>query len=117
MDLSQIFATLQQADKQAQTTNPYSGFANIGDQLGGLIVKSAPNSGFGETMGAGLIAGLLGGGAQYLSNDYQAEQNQMAQNALFDIWGGKNVERPDGMSPNVWSSINNAGKLFAVQRF
>lgn len=116
MDLSQIFAVLQNADKQAQTTNPYSGFANIGNQLGQSVIQAAPNNDIGEVLGAGLITGLLGGGAQYFANDYQADQNAMAQDALFNIWGGGQQEKPEGMSPNVWSSIDNAGKLFGAQR-
>ena len=124
MDLSQIFQVLTQADKQAQATNPYSGFGNISDQIGQLIVKSAGqrdesgNSryGFGEILGAGLVDGLMGGVAQHYGNEYQADQNRMAQDTLFNIWGGKNVQRPDGMNPNVWSTVDNAGKLFGAQR-
>lgn len=118
MDLSQVFAVLQQADQQAQKTNPYGGFENISDQLGGVITKAAGsgNYGFGEILGASLLDGLMGGVAQHYGNEYRADQNKMAQDSLFRLWSDGSAERPEGMNPNVWSSIDNAGKLFGVQR-
>lgn len=124
MDLSSVFAVLQQADKQAQETNPYLGFSNIGDQLGNLVVKSAgqsgadgaPRYGMGELSVAGLLSGLLSGGAGVAARDYQAEQNQLAQDTLFKLWTDGSIERPKNMNPSVFSSISNAGKMIGVQR-
>lgn len=118
MDLNQVFAVLQQADQQAQKTNPYGGFENISDQLGGVITKAAGSGqyGFGEILGASLLDGLMGGVAQNYGNEYRADQNKMAQESLFKLWNDGTSEKPEGMNPNVWSSIDNAGKLFGVQR-
>lgn len=118
MDLNQVFAVLQQADQQAQKTNPYGGFENISDQLGGVITKAAGTGqyGFGEILGASLLDGLMGGVAQNYGNEYRADQNKMAMDSLANIWKGGDAMKPDGMNNNVWSSISGPGQLFKAQR-
>ena len=124
MDLSSVFAVLQQADKQAQETNPYLGFQNIGDQLGQLVVKQSgqldgdgnQRNGFGDILGAGLLTGLLSGGAGVAARGYQADQNKLAMDSLLELWKTGDVQRPEGMNQNAFSAIANAGKFFGVQR-
>ena len=118
MDLNQVFAVLQQADQQAQKTNPYGGFESISDQLGGVITKAAGsgNYGFGEILGASLLDGLMGGVAQHYGNEYRADQNKMAMDSLANIWKGGDAAKPDGMNSNVWASISGPGQLFKAQR-
>lgn len=124
MDLSQIFQVLQSADKQAAATNPYTGFGNISDQIGQLIVKSAaqqnPNGGsrygLGEIIGAGLVDGLMGGVAQHYGNEYQADQHKMAQDTLMNVFAGNNAPMPENMNKSVWGTMNDAGNIFKAQR-
>lgn len=124
MDLSSVFAVLQQADKQAQETNPYLGFANIGDQLGQLVVKQSgqldsdgnQRNSFGDILGAGLLTGLLSGGAGVAARGYQADQNKLALDSLGQILRGGDIQQPEGMSPSVFNAIRGPANLIRAQQ-
>jgi hypothetical protein len=124
MDLSSVFAVLQQADKQAQETNPYLGFQNIGDQLGQLVVKQSgqldgdgnQRNGFGDILGAGLLTGLLSGGAGVAARGYQADQNKLALDSLSQILRGGDIQQPEGMAPNVFNAIRGPASLIRAQQ-
>lgn len=112
MDLNALFQSLQAADQSAQKENPFAPTQEIADQLGGVIIKNAGNYDVGETAVAGLLAGLLSGGAQNLSSGYREKQNDLAMKVL----SGELSERPSGMDPSVFSNLNNTRSLFSLQQ-
>ena len=118
MDLSQIFAVLTQADQQAQANSPYSGFENVSNQFAPVFGKLAASGdyGLGETLGGSFLNGMFGGAMHGLNQDWTANQNQMAQDTLFKLWGGKDAARPDGMDAGVYNKVSGYGKLFSAQR-
>jgi hypothetical protein len=112
MDLTALYQSLQAADTSAQKENPFAPTQDVADQLGGLIIKNAGNYDAGETAVAGLLAGLLSGGAQNLGNSYRAKQNELAQQVL----SGSLTERPSGMDPSVFAGLNNTRSLFQLSQ-
>lgn len=123
MDIDAIYAALQQADQQAAQDSYWSpvkdfasSFANI---LGQAALKQAAT---GEMDGgdytnlalSNLGAGFLGGYANNKINDYKAEQGALARQVLLDAAQGGDVTAPEGMSPSVFSSVKNAGSIFAL---
>ena len=118
MDIGAIFQILASADKQAQASNPYSGFESVGDSLGNLVTQAAGtgNYGYGEAIAAGLASGLIGGTAKGLGSNYRAEQNALAQQSIRDIFKGGDIFQPEGMHRDVWGAIQGPANLFKQSR-
>lgn len=113
-DFSTIFSVLAGADKAAKESDPYLPFGDFADQFGQLLVKQSPQYSLGENAIAGLVTGLLGGGADYLSQDYQAGQSKLAQGELENLITGRLFERPEGMSSSVFDSLDNVQTAFKI---
>lgn len=117
-DLSAIFQALTNANTAAQKSSPYADFTNLSDQIGNVIVQQAAQrkASTQDAILAGLLTGLVGGGAQNLTNSYVTKQDSLARDVLASSLAGNEMERPTGMSPSVFSGIQNAGTLFQGQR-
>lgn len=112
MDLDAIFKVLNNADTVAAEESPYKPLTDFSSQFGNLLLRESPNYGVGENALASFITGLIGGGTQNLTNNYRADQSQLAQGVLSDAVSGRTLTRPEGLNPNVFSSMNNLGSAF-----
>lgn len=116
MDLTQLLQVLQQSDQAAAASSPYKPLEDASSSIQQAVMQSSVGAKPGEAAIAGLLSGLLGGGASYLSNNYKAEQNAMAQDALMGAISGKTLQKPEGMNASVFAPINRVGSLFSKQR-
>lgn len=113
-DLGTIFQALQAAESSAKTDNPYSGLAAIPAQVGEGVVKNSANYSDTENLLGPLILGLLSGTAEGAGDRFQDRQSGLAREVIANAMAGNGVTRPDGMSPSVFSTLENAGSLFSV---
>lgn len=118
IDLSTIFAALTAADKQAQADNPFNPLSSFGDQLGDLSIKASVGKKPADAAIAGLISGLVSGGASNLGRGYVQKQDDLAYQLMADnLGGGPSVfKKPDAMSPSVFNVVRNAGGLYDEQQ-
>lgn len=114
MDFSDILAALNAGKKGAQDSDPYLPLVGASDTVGKALLQAAPSHGIGEDLLGGLVTGLTGGLFSNLSQGYEANQADLSHQALANALSGKVFEKPDGMSPSVFSSmqgISDAMKL------
>lgn len=116
VNLDAIFQSLVAADKEAEQNSPFRGFEDLSNNIGTMILKGAPDYNMGELLAGGLITGLVGGAAQNMTEGYRDKQNSLAQAVLQGSLTGNSIERPSGMSPSIYSGLNNAGSIFALER-
>lgn len=115
VNLDAIFQSLVAADKEAEQNSPFRGFEDLSNNIGTMILKGAPDYNMGELLAGGLITGLVGGAAQNMTEGYRDKQNSLAQAVLQGSLTGNSIERPSGMSPSIYSGLNNAGSIFALE--
>lgn len=128
---TELEGALGQANQAALQDNPYVPFGQIGDATqqqiqGQLAAQNAPgymrnpnNPVWSPTQSvvASVLAGLGGGVAKGLGQNFQNEQGQLAQKALLDsISSGNAPVRPEGMSSSVFAPISNAGSVFGAAK-
>lgn len=111
IDASTLFQALINADTVAQKESPYAPFGDFASSLGQSIIQASPKYKPGESAIAGLVAGLVSGGATALTNNFRDKQNELAEQVL----SGRVLDRPNGMSPGVFSSLRNSRDLYALQ--
>ncbi len=116
-DIASLFAALQASDKAAEESNPFSPMADVGGQVGQVLIQNAGNpnriGSIGENVIAGLLSGLVTGGSKNLGDRYKAGQSDLAQQFLLNPTRGV-LARPDGMAPSVFSNLNSARSLFQL---
>ncbi len=115
VNLDAIFQSLVAADKEAEQNSPFRGFEDLSNNIGTMILKGAPDYNMGELLAGGLITGLVGGAAHNMTEGYRDKQNSLAQAVLQGSLTGNSIERPSGMSPSIYSGLNNAGSIFALE--
>lgn len=116
MDLDAIFQALTVADKKARDESPFNPFEDLAQGVGQRIFKDADQYSLGENLIGGLLTGIVGGGAHQLTDRYSADQNKLAQSVLFDSLTGNSQGRPTGMNPSIYSTLDNAGSIYALDR-
>lgn len=118
MDINALFAALTAAQQGVDESDPFKPMADTADQLGQLVIKESGQSGANlkDSILSGLVTGLVGGFSENLGNSYKAKQNALSQDVLANAIAGRGFERPNGMSPSVFSTLDNAGSLFSAQR-
>ena len=105
--LASLLAALQAADKEAQRVNPYATMANTFDLLGPTIVKASPGRSTSDVIKAGLLSGALSGLGSHFSEGYQTRQRESALDTLLKGIQGADVERPRGMAPSVFRTVQD----------
>lgn len=118
MDLTAIFNALLSANEESAKSSPYRGISDAADSVGSLALKAAaqPKAKTKDAAIAGLISGTIGGLAGNLTRGYQEKQNALAGQVIADAIAGKQSTRPSGMSPSVFSTLQNAGSVFSLGR-
>jgi len=118
MDFNTLLNALTLSDAQAEKNSPYAGVSDFGDAFGQRLLQDSAGGKLstGEGVLAGLLTGLLGGGAKNLTNTYRQQQNQMASDYLQRTALGESVMRPAGMHPSVFAPVENAGQIFNIAK-
>lgn len=117
MDATTLYQILAQANEENQAASPYAGFNDAMGQIGDASIQLGAKSGDYKTgiIGA-LLSGLVGGAGKSLSNSWVADQNTQAADLLNQAISGRAIARPDGMSPSVFSKVQNSGNIWGVQQ-
>ena len=114
--LLQAFA-LQEAQKSAiANASPYAGLSSSFNDINKLILgaSSNPQYGTGEKIAAGLIGGLLGGGANYLNEDWQGRAKDEYRSALLGGFGGQKGKR-DLLPRSIWDTAEDQGQALRMK--
>ena len=115
-DLSLIAQALAGANQDLTQNNPFSGFGSFLDNLGQQEIKAAPNYGTKDAAITALVTGLLGGVDTGLGNIFADEHKNDALNVLGNALAGQSVDRPYGMSPSVFTNLNNSASIFKLNQ-
>lgn len=115
-DVSWLFNALVGADKTAADSSPFAPMRQTSNDLTSAILKASPGRSAKDVAIASLLTGLFGGFADRLDSSYRDEQNVLARDVMRDYLAGKPIERPAGMSPSVFSGIENAASVFQAAR-
>ena len=123
MDLDSLFSALVGADKQARESAPYNEFKSVTDQIAPqMILGSAPDASgnkrysTAESILGPLIIGALGGLADRGNDSYVTDRNAEANDLMAGILNGLNPEKPRMMSPSIYSTLGNAGKVYNIEQ-
>lgn len=115
MDIGSLLAALTAADAGAKESNPFAPLQSASDGIASAFIQNSPKFDTKDNLLGGLLLGLTSGITGNLVDNYQDKQNSLAQKLLVQAATGNNVlERPDGLSPTVFSKIQNTGNLFAI---
>lgn len=93
--------------------DPYLQFKAVPDSLARQAI-GAQGYGTKERVIAGLLTGLLSGGAQGLSNDYQNRANEAYGKTVEALLNGNQVERPGVLSPSIFNTARQNANVFNV---
>lgn len=123
MELDSLFTALLGADKQARESAPYNEFKSVTDQIAPqMILGSAPDASgnkrysTAESILGPLIIGALGGLADRGNDSYVTDRNAEANDLMAGILNGLNPEKPRMMSPSIYSTLGNAGKVYNIEQ-
>lgn len=103
---------LEQGAPDFTRGDSYRDFAGLADSLGQNIVQNREQYGTRDSIAGALISGLIGGGFQGLSNDYQAGQKANYRDVLMNSFRGNKVAAPDGMDPSLFDAAISRGSMF-----
>ncbi len=113
--VDEIMAALASGNRGIAEQNPYTGLTSTADQIGGLIVKSANKDNWKEAAIASAISGLVGGGLNSLSSNYQMKKQKVYQDAVLDMIAGNQVDQGN-LSGGLYDQAMSAADLFKVQQ-
>ena len=114
-DLAQLL--VGGSDAAIAADDPYLEFKAIPDQLSQAILSAnAPQYKTKDKIIGGLITGLLSGGAERLSNDYQNRASNAYRDVVLKALGksSDDIEKPDVLSAKVFRSAKQQGDLFKI---
>lgn len=116
MDINALFAALTAAQQGVEESDPFKPMADMGDQLGELVIKQSaqPGGNLKDSILAGLATGLIGGFSKNLGSSYKADQNALINQVMPNVMAGQLFQAPEDMAPSVLSSLNNARSVFAL---
>lgn len=112
MDLSTFAQALLSSQNAAAERDPYRVLASVPSQ----IQWNPSQFNTGENIVGGLAKGFLGSLFGGMSNDFQAKQNDRITDTFFDIFRGGPLEKPQDMEMSVFSPLDRAAKLFALEK-
>ena len=112
VDVGALLAALQGASQESEARSPFRGFTSGGNAIGQAVVQGSPGRGTSDIIKSAIVGGLISGVGSNLTDRYVADQNEKAQNVLL----GLSPERPSGMTPSVFGSLNNTRSLFNLGR-
>jgi hypothetical protein len=97
--------------------DPYLPFASISDQVAGTLLQNPDKFSTKDIILGSLASGLVGGGLNYLSRDYQAGLTSDYMKALERAQAGAPVAYADSDLPrSLFSKANTMGSLFRTIR-
>lgn len=117
MDYNNLYQILSQVNDENEAASPYTPFNSAMGQIGTAAIQLGAKEGDYKTgiLGA-LLSGILGGAGQSLSNSWVEDKNAQATDLLDQAITGKTLQRPDGMTPSVFSKVQNAGSIWKDQQ-
>jgi hypothetical protein len=117
MDTTNLYQVLAQIGEENDAASPYAPFTSSINEIGQAGLKLGIQQGDYKTgLMSALLGGLLGGASTGLSQNWVQNKNEQAANLLAQAIAGQNVERPSGMTPSVFSKVQNAGTLWGAQQ-
>lgn len=93
--------------------DPYAPFANISDQVAGTLLQNPDKFSTRDILLGSFASGLLGGGLNYLSKDYQSDLTADYLDTLERSKAGAPISYSDSRLPKgLFSKANTMGSLF-----
>jgi hypothetical protein len=110
----------QQVDQELAGANPYKPFEAITDAVNQRLLQGAARGedSTRDLVIGGLLSGIGGGLFSNLSEDYADTQRGRLLSAAGDIYAGKDVARPTGISSGLFNQLQTGaalGKLSEVE--
>ena len=105
----------QQAQPDFSEGDNFRDFAGLSDSLGQSIIQNRDNFGTKEAIAGALITGLLGGGFDRASKDYQAGQKRDYTKAILDSFNGRPVSRGD-LQPSLFDNAMSQANVLDLYR-
>lgn len=104
----------QGGNEAIAASDPYLEFKQAPDAISELIIKESANPAYStrDKIIAGLVSGLVSGGFEGLSNDYQSRAQSAYGDSLIDMVGGRKPERPSVLTPSIFSQASQQADIF-----
>lgn len=119
-DFVQSLLLGQAAKQEIAAADPYARGSNFfNNQLGGAVQQAAQNPTYStkDKLIAGLVTGLIGGGFDGLSADYQGRAKSAYDQVLTDSMAGTpTVERPGVLDKSIFATAQNQGSVFRTMQ-
>lgn len=109
----------QQAQPQIAAANPFAGFVGATDSINNAILQGAGTGKYKtkDVIISSLLGGLLSGGANRLSTNYQTQAQQGVQNLFADTLAGKSADAESyGLSPSIFGPVKQQASIFKLQQ-
>lgn len=105
------------AEKDAIATSPFAPISGAADLVGKTLIQASPNYDLKDNLLAGLITGLVGGGSDYLSQQYANKQtgllNDLVQGQAANP--GSIFEKPEGLDSSLFNKAEAAKSIFDIE--
>lgn len=112
-DLVSLLVAGEAEKKAIAESDPYLEFQAIPDQIGKIALQSQTGSTKDKVI-AGLLSGILSGGAGALSEDYQTRAKDAYEGVLGALASGQEVQKPDVLPSSLFSSAKDKMQLFGL---
>ena len=109
----------QQAQGAIKAENPYYGFGDIGDQLGGVITKAAGSGRYStkDILIPALLSGLTSGIFKGAGDQYQSTLTDRYQKAALGLSNGQDVTAESSqLPPSLFRNVDSGVKVFKLQQ-
>ena len=117
--LDELFRSIimpQQAQPDFSEGDSYRDFAGLSDSLGQTIIQNRDNFGTKESIAGALITGLLGGGFNRASKDYQAGQQRDYTKAILDSYTGRHPIEQGDLSDSLFDVAKSKANVLDLMR-
>jgi len=105
------------AEKDAIATSPFAPISGAADLVGKTLIQASPNYDLKDNLLAGLITGLVGGGSDYLSQQYANKQtgllNDLVQGQAANP--GSIFEKPEGLDSSLFNKAEAVQSIFDIE--
>lgn len=105
------------AEKDALAESPFAPLSGAADLVGKTLIQASPNFSTKDNMLAGLITGLVGGGTDFLSQQYANKQTGMLNDLVQGQAAnpGSIFEKPGDLSDSLWNKAEAAQSIFEIE--
>jgi soluble lytic murein transglycosylase-like protein len=107
------------AEQAIAAENPWLRYKAIPDQLGGMVLKGAAQTGrykLGDIIASSLVSGLGSGLLQGAGDRYQQTTAEKYRNSVLDSLRGVDVtEESSGLSPSLFGKAKNTASIFNLR--